>query len=179
MLGALLKNAMISLEAVPDACLKFLSQQKTMRKPLELNDACNALSQILRSFDTVYLCLDALDEATDDHRWGLIQSLQQLVASRNSDSVANRSIPVKLFFTGRPLIEDKINAHPTIKPLSPLSIQLKARTDDIVKFIEHKIMMDTKVKMSEEFKAQIVAEITAVSQGMFVTVILYLSSNIG
>lgn len=169
MLGALLKNAMVSLEAVPDAFLEILSQQRKKREPLELNDAFNALSQILQSFDTAYLCLDALDEATEDHRRRLINSLQQLVTSRNSDSVANRSTPIKLFFTGRPQIEDYINAHPAIKPMGPLSIRLEARTHDIVKFIEHKIMMDTKVKMGEGFKAQIVADITAASQGMFVT----------
>lgn len=51
----------------------------------------------------------------------------------------------------------------------PISVILEASTHDIAAFIKNKISMDTKVKMTEEFRNQIMDEIVATSQGMFVT----------
>jgi hypothetical protein len=44
---------------------------------------------------------------------------------------------------------------------------LEAHTDDIAAYIIHQLSLDTVVKMSEDFKLQIVQEITSASQKMF------------
>jgi hypothetical protein len=48
-------------------------------------------------------------------------------------------------------------------------VTLEASAEDITAYIIHKLAMDTKVKMEDDFKNQIVTEIDSTSQGMLVT----------
>lgn len=132
-------------------------------KILELGQSIKFLSEILHTFHKVYICIDALDECTDDHRWQLISSLQTLFTSD-----PNQLPVIKLFFTVRPQIKDYINSHPAIGMPRPSSMILEASEKDIAAYVIHKIAMDTKVTMDEDFKQEIVAEILATSQGMLV-----------
>jgi hypothetical protein len=137
------------------------------RIKLDLDDICGALSKIFHSFDKVYICIDALNECTEEQRWNLIDILQRTATSNGSGSVQSLS-SIKLFFTGRPQMEKYVNAHAEIQPAIPLSVKLEASTHDIAAFIKNKISMDTKVKMTEEFRNQLIDEIVATSRGMFV-----------
>jgi hypothetical protein len=51
----------------------------------------------------------------------------------------------------------------------PPFVTLEASAEDITAYITHKLAMDTKVKMEDDFKNQIVTEIVSTSQGMLVT----------
>jgi hypothetical protein len=65
-------------------------------------------------------------------------------------------------------MEKYVTSHPAITPMTPLSMQLEASMHNIAAFVKDKIRKGTKVKMTEEFRNQIVDEIVSTSQRMFV-----------
>jgi hypothetical protein len=161
LIGGLLKQALVSAKKAPEEIIGSLSKVKKERKSLELSDTCQALSLTLQTFDRVYLCIDALDECDEGHRGCFIDCIQELVTA----DIIN-SQPIKLFFTARPQIKDYIVTRPSISSLNPLSMTLEANSGDIATYVTDKLEKDTRVKMEDEFKRTIVAEIVASSEGM-------------
>lgn len=162
MTEGILKQAITAANTVPEELVKRKAERKGA---LELKDAVQALSRTLRSFDRTYLCIEALDERLEEHRYEFIRCLNELGAS---DS--NHPPFIRIFLTGRPLIKNEVNSHPSVvaNPRTLVSMLLEANTGDIAAYVTHKISMHTRVRMDEDFKRQIVAEITAASQGMLV-----------
>lgn len=161
LLGGLLKQAIIASQNVPAEVINRLLPKMKNGVNVELNDVLEALSTMFQSFDKIYLCIDALDECTDEYRWSLLNHLKTL-----SNPDESHLLSVKLFFTGRPQMKDYVNSHSDI--VSPRFVALEANSDDIAAYVAYELKMDTKVKMSDDFKNQIIAEIVAASQGMLV-----------
>jgi hypothetical protein len=155
----ILRQALTIAKRVPEDVMSALVQRKKAGGTPDLECALRFLSAILRTFDMTYLCIDALDECADDHRWNLIHSLKGLVVHDPTQ------LPfVRLFFTGRPHMKNYI---------SMSSVTLEASEEDVSAYINYKLGMDTKAKMTDEFKKQIVTEILATSQGMLVISVVH------
>jgi hypothetical protein len=164
MIGGLLKQAITALRKPSSEFIGPLLKTKKGRNKLDLEDALGVLSQILREFDRVYICIDALDECTEEPRRDLIRCLKGL---SNPDPTESEPVEIRLFVTGRPHIKDYVVTHFAIAgSLIPLAMELKTRNEDIAAYINYKLKMDTGVKMDEDFKKQIVSEILSTSQGM-------------
>jgi hypothetical protein len=162
MIGGLLKQAITACNNVTEAIINPLLKIKIDRKNLELNDAFEALSKVLESFEKTYLCIDALDECSEKHQKEIIRYINQLSMLSSTDSTV---VPVKIFFTGRPHIKDYFNADSSTSPPGPLSITLIANSNDIAEYVKQ--MLDTDIRgMDDEFKREIVAKIVAASNGM-------------
>lgn len=149
---------------MPNTILNPLFEHMYKWPNLYLNQATEVLVQILQSFDTVYICIDALDECPDEDRRGVINTLQGLAKSTRS-SPTHASL-IKLFVTGRTTLESNFNASSEIEPSMLLSVTFEANIDDVIRFVSHKIEMDTKLRSLKESKEKIVARITESSGGM-------------
>lgn len=128
------------MRSIPQSIVEALSERKKTGTALELKDTYQTLKQALQSFNKVFICIDALDERTDEHRWSLIDRLQQ-IAIPDSSTTAQSPL-IKLFFTGRSQIEAQVNLRSKIRPFRPLSVKLEASKEDIIRFIHHRIDMD-------------------------------------
>jgi hypothetical protein len=166
MIGGLLKQAIIaSKQGCRDVIQNFLDEKENRGK-IQLSDAVHALSRLLHGFDESYICIDALDECTEEHRWDLIQCLAGLSSSSDRTNLLR---PIRLFFTGQPPMEEYVKSHTAVDPEIPLmAVKLEANTEDIAAYVAHKIDMDKGVRMKDDFKKHIVAEIVSASQRMFV-----------
>jgi hypothetical protein len=165
MVGGILKQALCSARNLSNTIIQPLMTKKKARKKLELEDALKALAQVLQSFDTAFICIDALDECEEECRWSLLESLQQLAGNSGS----TRPPRIKFFFTGRPEMEEYVKTHTSFEELSPTAVTLEANCQDIIEFLNHKMSKDKRVKMTQEFKDHIVSEIVSKSRGMFVS----------
>lgn len=106
MVIGLLRQALTMAKKVPDDVMDALLRMKKDGKDLDLDSALLFLSTTLRTFDKTYLCIDALDECTDDHRWNLIHTFQGLVVHDPTQ------LPLfRFFFTGRPHMKNYISSH--------------------------------------------------------------------
>jgi hypothetical protein len=98
---------------MPDNITGPMKGKKKTGASLELGFGVKALSETLGLFDKAYLCIDALDECTEEHRGKLISCLTQLVTASHTTPA------VKLFFTGRPQMKGYVESHPDIGLQAP------------------------------------------------------------
>jgi hypothetical protein len=173
----LLSQAIVKTNSVPKKLISTLLEKKRKQDNLKMEDALGSLSELLQGFDKTFICIDALDECEEETRWDLLRSLKGLMDPTSDSAGSAHPLAVRLFISGRPPMEEYINTHPAIGPCSQYSMKLEASTADIAAYIKHKLDMDTKVSMDEEFKSQIVSEITATSQGMLVLTQFYLNAH--
>jgi hypothetical protein len=126
MAGSLLRQAIVASYKSHDndTVIRNLLENKQQRQELSSDEALKALAKILGNFDKTYICIDALDECGDQHLEGLIRILGELAISTDSD-VTNPSI-LRLFFTGRPEVEDYVSKHSSTRELSSFSVTLEA-----------------------------------------------------
>ena len=66
---------------------------------LRLPDVVDILKKTIASLPRLFICVDALDECTPEHRRELIKSLREIV---------RESPGARVFLTGRPHIDDEI-----------------------------------------------------------------------
>jgi len=154
MIGVLLKHFIVAFPDIPKEItqpFKYKGQSS-----LDRITACDLLRAVLESFQCVYICIDALDECSDDDRKVLLESLSEVM--QNS---------TRLFFTSRLNIESDINKYLGVK--SPVTIQLAANQQDIEKYINHRIDEDNRPDiMNDSLRNEIVTTISAASQQMWV-----------
>ncbi|KAI5816207.1 hypothetical protein BZA77DRAFT_344472 [Pyronema omphalodes] len=163
MIGGLLKQAITASKGVPTDIIETLLKKKKDQQAIEVKDAVHSLSRLLKGFDKTYICIDALDECNETDRRQLIQYLVEL----SSSSDDNESRPIRLFFTGRPPMENYVISHTSVEPEIPFMVKLQASTEDITAYIAHKIDEDKTIDMDDGFKKYIVEEIVSASKGMF------------
>jgi hypothetical protein len=133
---------------------------------LNLESVCRFLTDALRRFDKVYVCMDALDEC-QEHRVLFLRSLNDLLKTRQSSGSFTR-----VFLTGRPHVDQYIESHLTGALLC--STKLEANEEDIAKYLEHQIELDDNgsgTKMDAKFVKEIVDSIITTSDGMLVKLI--------
>jgi hypothetical protein len=131
----------------------------------ELQQICQFLSQAITHFRTTYICIDALDECMDQHKSQLLQSLGGLL----SVSTVNRS--VRMFLTGRLHIEQFLHNNMLHHGI-PISITLRANSEDIRAYITHQLELDQYKEecMNDVLRNEILERIIASSDGMFVPI---------
>ncbi|KAI5815999.1 hypothetical protein BZA77DRAFT_344514 [Pyronema omphalodes] len=162
LIGALLRQV---LRTVPDDFKDVIEELQKLKKEnrfLDFNSVFRFLTDALRRFDNLYVCIDALDEC-QEHRVLFLRSLNDLLQTRKLSGRFTR-----VFLTGREHVDQYINNHLTGP--SMCTIKLEANKEDIAKYLEHQIELDDNgsgTKMDSKFVKEIVDSIIATSDGMF------------
>lgn len=156
MICLLLKQAISSHRVLCKTIIEKLWKLKKSETNLTLEETCLVLTNTIRLFDRVYICIDALDEF-QQQRSLFLHSLQEILQSpelKNS---------FRIFFTGRPQVVEYMEKYFA----SPTLVRIEAMRDDIVKYIEHQIKLDdTGLTMSVKFTKEIMRTIVSTSEGM-------------
>ena len=143
MLGAILKQ--LASRVIPeDAQEAFRKARKEFGdRGLQISYLVEIMKKVIKSLPQVFICIDALDESTPQHRQELLQSLREIVqGSRNT----------RIFLTGRPHIEDEI-----IRAFSKVVIMpLNPTQGDIESYLEMRLNRDPDpYAMDDELRADI------------------------
>ena len=144
MLGAILKQ-LSRREGIPEHIREAFRKAKREfgGRGLRLPDLVEILKKVITSLQRVFICIDALDESTQQHRRELLESLREIVGvSRNT----------RIFLTGRPHIEDEIR-----KGFSMVTrITLSPTRGDIRGYLEMRLSHDAdSYAMDDELRADI------------------------
>ena len=144
MLGAILKQ-LVSREGIPENIREAFQKAKNEfgGRGLLLPDMADILKKTITSIPRLFVCIDALDEATPKHRRGLLESLQEIIQV---------SANIQIFLTGRPHIEDEV-----VKCFGKVArIPLSPTQHDIRSYLEMRLASDTDPDvMDDELPADI------------------------
>jgi len=144
MLGAILKQ-LSNREGIPEHIREAFQKAKKAfgGRGLRLCDLVDSLKKAITPLQRVFICIDALDEATPQHRRELLESLREIIRVSGN---------TRVFLTGRPHIEGEI-----IKCFSKVAmIPLSPTQDDIKSYLEMKLDNDTDhYAMDDELRADI------------------------
>jgi len=132
MLGSLLKQLVSRFVTVPDSIIHEFENQKKLIGGRGLQ-----ISGILKMFQTIatrirtFICVDALDECTPEHRVVVLDSLGQIL--RGSPNT-------RLFMTGRPHVRCEIE-----RRLGRVAISrsIGPTEDDVLRYLRERLRSDT------------------------------------
>ena len=96
---------------------------------LQLSEMVDMLKKTIRSVPRLFICIDALDECTPKRRRELLESLRQIVRV---------SPGARVFFTGRPHIDDEIAGYFS----KVLRIRISPTHGDIMNYLQMKLKSD-------------------------------------
>lgn len=154
MIGALMKQLIRWAETIPTVALDLFKQRSKEEKSMDEEDAKTIFNLLLGQFDTIYICIDALDECEPKARGQLLRFL------RTTDSTS-----IRLFMTGRYSVEADVTS--TLSTLSPKTISITAAEEDIRIYLSQSLENDPYPQaMNESFKNQIVEKLVKVSEGL-------------
>ena len=144
MLGAILKH-LFSRGGIPEHVREAFQKAKEefSGRGLLLPDLVEIVKKAVASLPRVFICIDALDESTQQCRRELLESLQEIVQV---------SANTRLFLTGRPHVGEDI-----IKCFSEVvRIHLTPTQDDIKSYLEMRLDEDIDPDMMDnELRADI------------------------
>ena len=144
MLGAILKQLASRGSILKDIQVAFQKARKEYGgRGLQPSDLVEIIKKAIKSLSRVFICIDALDECTPQHRQELLQSLREIVrVSRN----------IRIFLTGRPHIENEI-----MKSFGKVvRIPLSPARGDIESYLKMRLSRDTDpYAMDDELRADI------------------------
>ena len=144
MLGATLKQLASRREIPKDIQDAFQKAREEFGgQGLQLRELVDIIKKVIKSLSRVFICIDALDKSTPQHRRELLQSLQEIVrVSKNT----------RIFITGRPHIEDEI-----VKAFSKVArIRLSPTQGDIKSYLEIMLSRDANpYAMDDKLRADI------------------------
>ena len=144
MLGAMLKQ-LSSRGRIPDHIQEAFQKAKTEfgGRGLRVPDLVEIMKKTVTSLSRVFICIDALDESTPQHRLELLESLQEIVRVSGN---------TRIFLTGRPHIEDEIRK--SFKKV--VRIPVSPTQGDIKRYLEMRLNRDTDhYAMNDELRADI------------------------
>lgn len=154
--GGMLKQLLLPLPELPREIIDMYEKARQRQgAPLELSDAVAMLFLTCKTFNRVYLCLDALDECKD-----ITQLLRSLQATPTS---------IRLFTTGRKHIQTTVRHYFD----KAGTIPIEAKEGDIRAFIRAKIHESSSQEpdiMDEKLEEGIIERIVASSKGMSVQI---------
>jgi hypothetical protein len=154
MIGALIKQLVRWAQTVPTTVLDLFRQRDKEQRSMNAEDAKKIFDLLLNQFDTVYICIDALDECTPESRSQLLRFLKTI------DSPS-----IHLFMTGRHSVEAEVKG--TLSSLSPKTTSITAAEEDIRTYLSQKLESDRcHETMTGDFKDEIVKKLAEVSQGL-------------
>lgn len=169
MVGGLLRQAVIKLSrssSLPKEAIKELLQKLKDKERLDFDETQGFLIKTMRNFKQSYLCIDGLDECQGSERRSLLESLKILLKDLRSNGRW-----IRILLTGRPPVESNVQKFlVTTEPKIPYTaMTLEANPSDISKYVIEAIEKDpSDVPMDDKFKEEIVSEIVASANGMFV-----------
>jgi hypothetical protein len=154
MVGALIKQLVRWAQTVPTTVLDLFRQRDKEQRSMNAEDAKKIFDLLLDQFDTVYICIDALDECAPESRSQLLRFLKAI-----------GSPSIRLFMTGRHSVEAEVNG--TLSSISPKITSITAVEEDIRTYLSQKLESDRSPEtMTEDFKDEIVKKLAKVSQGL-------------
>jgi len=159
MLGAILKQVVSGWEHIPpDIGAAFQKSKKNLGgRELDSAEILKLLISTLRTLDRSYICIDALDEFSQDHRRELFKSLEQI--TRESPST-------RLFVTGRPHIREEVERYFTKRA----EIRIIPSEEDIKKYLTMRLSNDPQpTAMNQDLRENILTTIPEKIAGMYVT----------
>ena len=144
MLGAMMKQ-LVSRGGISQHIREaFLKAKKEFGgRGLLLRDMVEILKRTIAPLPRLFICIDALDEATPKHRRDLLESMQEIILA---------SPGARVFLTGRPHIDNEIAtcfSEAVLMPLCPTH-------GDIKNYLEMRLSGDTDPNaMDKELRADI------------------------
>jgi len=132
MLGALLKQVVVGLDEIPGEMVKAYENKKKVigGRGLQLSDISKML-EITSSEKRTFICIDALDECTPEHRVKLLDSLHQIL---------QESPGARIFVTGRPHIQDEVGRRLSRRVTT---IRITPKRDDVIEYLRTRLNEDT------------------------------------
>jgi hypothetical protein len=154
MIGALTKQLVWWAQSIPAAVSDLFKNRDKGQRSMDEEDAKTIFSLILGQFDTVYICIDALDECEPESRVQLLQFLKSM------DSTS-----IRLFLTGRHSVAAEVTG--TFLVLSPKTLSIIAAEEDIRIYLSQRLANDRYPEaMNESLNNQIVEKLVSLSQGL-------------
>lgn len=152
LIGGLVRQLLRQTRTVPNGILEIFEEKA--RQAITTEDAKQIFILILREFESVFICIDALDECSTEARKDLLQSFD----------IPNQA-GLHVFLTGRHNVEVEVTK--SFAKLSPKSVKVAAREEDIRICLAQKIALDPDPEaMDEKLKAEIIEKIVSLSSGM-------------
>ena len=156
-IGAILKQLVVRdgvLEGVQSVFKR--AKKEVGGRGLRLPDMVQMLKQAVATLPQVFICIDALDECLPKHLLELLKSLKDILEV---------SPKMRIFVTGRPQVKGEITRYFATGVTVPIS----PKTDDIKRYLENKLEMDTECDaMSDSLRADILRIIPQRISGMYV-----------
>ena len=139
-LGSLLKKIISGMDVVPGEILRGLHEQRNSF-PGPVSQLVNIVQmlQLITSSQPVFLCIDALDECVGVELAKVLESLKQIL---------EKSPSTRIFVTGRPHIQDKIEEHFSGRVAS---VSADPRKDDVTTYIRARLAKDKAPDAMDEF----------------------------
>jgi hypothetical protein len=154
MIGTLTKQLVRRAPKVPTTVLDLFRQRDKDQRSMDEKDAESIFGLVLAQFETVYICIDAMDECAPESRAQLLRFLKAIDSSS-----------IRLFLTGRQSVEVEVIT--ILSKLSPETISITATEEDIRTYLSQKLESDRcRGEMTEDFKDEIVKKLVEVSQGL-------------
>jgi hypothetical protein len=157
MIGVLLKQVIATLNEsgfLPGDTISALRKHLNKQKSVDLGEACRLLGETVKQLRKFYVCIDALDECSEEHRGGFIQALAKISSECSQPSI------IRIFFTARPHInwKERMKRNPGLGSLDHLL--LEAHPEDIRKYVSHKIDNDENSDcMNDRLRSEILERI--------------------
>jgi len=156
MLGSLLKQAVGGLDVIPEEIDRKVKQGSNCRS-LSVSGILELLQAALRSHGRTFICIDALDECGTEQLPEFLRSLHSIVTGLSN---------VRLFVTGRPHIQTRLEEH---YGGALQIIQFKPAKEDIRGYLEMKLRDDGfRQEMDSELRKGIMEEILEKISEMYV-----------
>ena len=155
MLGAIIKQ-LFSKGEIAESIRKAFQKAKEEfgGRGLLLADMVDILKMAIRPLRRVFICIDALDEATPKNRRELLESIRE---------ITRMSLNARVFLTGRPHIDDEIGKYST----EAVRIPVSPTPGDIRSYLEMRLERDTDPDaMDDELRADIMRIIPEKISGM-------------
>jgi len=157
-LGSLLRQVVGGMERVPEEISRAFEEQKSViggREP-GLSDIVKMLQTITSSRRT-FVCIDALDECATTHRFKLLNSLKQILAT---------SPRTRIFIIGRPHVRAEIEKRLAGRVIS---VPVGPNKDDIIEYLRIRLEDDEAPDaMDENLEADILEKIPENMSEMYV-----------
>ena len=156
MIGALLKQIVAGPAEIPrEIKYHFKESRKLGGQGFRLADMVNLFVKASRSFERVFICIDAVDELLAKDRPDFIRALRQIIDGAPT---------IRLLLTSRPHVRVEINNH--LADQASI-IQVEADQGDITRYIQLKIDDDPRPGlMSEDLRKGIMKTMLEETSGM-------------
>ena len=128
MIGSLVRQAALRAPLIPSEIKSaFDESKKDGGDGLQLPDMVKLFVKVARHTEVVYLCVDAVDEVLEQHRFEFLRALRQIIQDAPN---------VRLFLTGRPHVRAELDKNLTEKAYA---IHIVADQGDISRYLSQKM----------------------------------------